>query len=240
MPRLKSAVVRGSRAHAPRHGAVVPRRTTPAASSGGGLSCSVLVLNRLFMAVHVVNVRRAFGLLCCEMAEVVHQDDGKFGAYSFDAWREMSELRADEKQPDDDWIRAVNFEIQVPRVIRLLHFDRLPKQKLHLNRRNVMARDGNICQYCGRKFATQLLSIDHVLPRSRGGESTWENVVCACLTCNAKKGGRTPKEARMKLIQTPARPKRNPLLMLKLNNPKYESWRTWLDNAHWDVGGEGV
>lgn len=240
MPGLKSAVVHGSRAHGPRHGPVVPRRATPASSTGSGLSCSVLVLNRLFMAVHVVNVRRAFGLLCCEMAEVVHLDDGKFSAYSFDAWREMSELRTEEKQPEDDWVRAVNFEIQVPRVIRLLNFDRLPKQKLHLNRRNVMARDGHTCQYCGRKFAVQLLSIDHIFPRSRGGETTWENVVCACLTCNVKKGGRTPKEARMKLINKPTRPKRNPLLMLKLKNPKYESWRTWLDNAHWDVGGKGV
>ncbi len=200
------------------------------------LSCSVLVLNRLFMAVHVVNVRRAFGLLCCEMAEVVHFEAGKFSAYSFDTWREMSELRAESKQAHDDWIRSVNFEIQVPRVIRLLRYDRLPKQKLHLNRRNVLARDGHLCQYCGRHLPVHLLSIDHVVPRSRGGETTWENVVCACLSCNVKKGGRTPHEARMKLIHPPVRPKRNPLLLLRLNNPKYEGWRIWLDGAHWEVG----
>ena len=157
-----------------------------------GVSCSVLVLNRLYMAVHVVNVRRAFGLLCRELAEVIHLEEGTFATYSFESWREMSELRADLKQPHDDWIRAVNFEIQVPRVIRLLRFDRLPKQKLHLNRRNVLARDGHVCQYCGRHFPTHLLSIDHVVPRSRGGETTWENVVCACLACNVKKGGRSP------------------------------------------------
>ena len=158
---------------------------------GAALACSVLVLNRLYMAVHVVNVRRAFGLLCRELAEVIHLEEGAFAAYSFESWREMSELRADLKQPHDDWIRAVNFEIQVPRVIRLLRFDRLPKQKLHLNRRNVLARDGHLCQYCGRHFPAHLLSIDHVVPRSRGGETTWENVVCACLTCNVKKGGRS-------------------------------------------------
>jgi 5-methylcytosine-specific restriction endonuclease McrA len=100
----------------------------------------------------------------------------------------------------------------------------------------VLARDGHICQYCGRHFPTHLLSIDHVVPRSRGGETTWENVVCACITCNVKKGGRTPHEARMKLTQAPVRPKRNPLLLLKLSNPKYESWRTWLDSAYWEVG----
>jgi 5-methylcytosine-specific restriction endonuclease McrA len=189
------------------------------------------------MAVHVVNIRRAFGLLCRELAEVIFLEDGRFNSYSFDSWRELSELRAENKSPEDDWIKAVNFEVQVPRVIRLFGYDRLPKHKLHLNRHNVLARDGQICQYCGRHFAPHLLSIDHVLPRSRGGETTWENVVCACLACNVKKGGRTPHEARMKLIQTPTRPKRNPWLLKKLNNPKYESWRTWVEGARWDVGG---
>jgi 5-methylcytosine-specific restriction endonuclease McrA len=80
------------------------------------------------------------------------------------------------------------------------------------------------------------LSLDHIVPRSRGGETTWENVVCACLACNIKKGGHTPHEARMKLIRRPVRPKRNPMLALKLNNPRYESWRTWLDSVQWDIG----
>jgi 5-methylcytosine-specific restriction endonuclease McrA len=81
-----------------------------------------------------------------------------------------------------------------------------------------------------------MLSIDHVLPRSRGGITSWENLVCACLGCNIKKGGRTPHEARMKLVGRPVKPKRNPLLLLKLENPKYASWRIWLDGVHWDLG----
>ncbi len=223
------------RAKSPRKGIPV-NRPSPAPPVSNALSSSVLVLNRLYMAVHVVNVRRAFGLLCRELAEVIHLEDGKFGSYCFESWRERSELCAGEKGLHDDWIRSVNFEIQVPRVVRLLRFDRLPKQKLHLNRRNVLARDGHICQYCGKHFPTAQLSIDHIVPRSRNGATTWENVVCACLACNVKKGGRTPHEARMKLISTPIRPKRNPLLMLRLDNPKYECWRTWLDSAYWDVG----
>ena len=200
------------------------------------LAASVLVLNRLYLAVHVVGVRRAFGLLCREVAEVVHLEDGKFANYDFQSWREISELRADEKQPDEDWIRAVHFEIQVPRVIRLLCYDRLPKRSLRLNRQTVLARDEHRCQYCGRRMPTSQLSMDHVNPRSRGGRTTWENVVCACLACNVKKGGRTPREARMTLIRKPVRPKRSPLLLLKLSNPKYHSWKTWLDGAHWEVG----
>ncbi len=96
-------------------------RTQPAHTpSGGALSSSVLVLNRLYMAVHIVNVRRAFCLLFREMAEVIHLEEGQFANYSFQTWQEMSELRAEFKQPHEDWIRTVGFEIQVPRVIRLL------------------------------------------------------------------------------------------------------------------------
>ena len=200
------------------------------------LSASVLVLNRLYMAVHVVGVRRAFGLLCRKIAEVVHLEEGQFASYDFESWREISELRAEEKQPDEDWIRAVHFEIQVPRVIRLLSYDRVPRRSLRLNRHTVLARDGYRCQYCGHRMPAARLSVDHVIPRSRGGQTTWENVVCACLTCNVKKGGRTPKEARMSLVRKPVRPRRSPLLVHKLSNPKYHSWKTWLDGACWEVG----
>jgi 5-methylcytosine-specific restriction endonuclease McrA len=205
------------------------------AAMGDGLSGSVLVLNRLYMAIHVVNVRRAFVLLCRDLAEVVHLEDGQFANYDFDTWREISELKASFKEPHEDWIRAVNFEIQVPRVIRLLGFDRVPKQSVRFNRRNIFARDGNRCQYCGKRFPTSELSLDHVVPRSRQGDTTWENIVCCCVKCNVRKGGRTPKEARMTLIKQPVKPKRSPLLSIKLGNPKYQSWKTFLDNAYWSV-----
>jgi 5-methylcytosine-specific restriction endonuclease McrA len=199
------------------------------------LSSSVLVLNRLYMAVHVCNVRRAFCLLCGNLAEVVELDAGRYTSYDFQSWREISELKARYKDPDEDWIQSVNFEIQVPRVIRLLVYDRLPKQSVRFNRRNLFARDGNRCQYCGRKFPPAELSLDHVMPRSRGGATNWENVVCSCVKCNVKKGGRTPEEARMHLIKPPTKPKRSPLLTIKLGNPKYRSWKSFLDDAYWTV-----
>jgi len=144
---------------------------TPVAASTDPLSASVLVLNRFYMAVHVVNVRRAFGLLFRELAEVIHIDQGQYANYSFDSWREISELKAAFKEPHEDWISAVHFEIQVPRVIRLLAFDRVPKQTIRFNRRNVFSRDGNRCQYCGHSFPTSELSLDHVVPRSRNGKT---------------------------------------------------------------------
>ena len=200
------------------------------------LAASVLVLNRLYMAVHVVGVRRAFGLLYRDLAEVIHVEDGRFANYDFQAWLEVSELSAEDKQPYDDWVRTVCFQIQVPRVIRLLFYDRMPRHSLRLNRHTVFARDEHRCQYCGDRLPGSQLSLDHVLPRSRGGSTSWENVVCACLKCNVKKGGRTPQEARMRLVRQPVRPKHSPLLSVKLGNPKYESWKSWLDTAYCEAG----
>jgi 5-methylcytosine-specific restriction endonuclease McrA len=205
------------------------------AFSAEPLASSVLVLNRFYVAIHVINVRRAFGLLCRELAEVIHVEDGQYANYDFESWRVISELKARFKEPDEDWIRAVNFEIQVPRVVRLLYYDRLPKQTIRFNRRNIFARDGNRCQYCGKKFPTSELSLDHVIPRSRNGETSWENVVCSCVKCNVRKGGRTPQEANMHLIKVPAKPKRSPMLSMKLGNPKYQSWKSFLDHAYWSV-----
>lgn len=200
------------------------------------LASSVLVLNRLYVAVHVIGVRRAFSLLCRELAEVIHCDEGRFANYDFEAWREFCDLRVMDKQPHEDWLRSVHFEILVPRVIRLMEYDRMPSRALRLNRHTIFARDEHRCQYCGRRFPVAQLSLDHVIPRSRGGSTSWENVVCACLGCNVKKGGRTPQEAHMKLVTKPIRPKRSPLLTLKLRNPKYASWKTWLEGSHCDVG----
>jgi 5-methylcytosine-specific restriction endonuclease McrA len=205
-------------------------------SNSSPLEASVLVLNKMFMAVHVISVRRAFILLCKELAEVVALEDGQFSTYTFDSWREISEFRAKHfREEEDDWVRTSNSEIQVPRVIRLTSYDKLPKHTVKFNRRNIFARDANQCQYCGKKFSTCDLSLDHIVPRSQGGESSWENVVCACIDCNVRKGGRTPKQAHMGLIRKPEKPKRSPMLNLKMTSKKYQSWKTFLDNAYWSV-----
>jgi 5-methylcytosine-specific restriction endonuclease McrA len=204
-------------------------------ASPSGLNASVLVLNRQYMAIHVVNVRRAFSLLLNELAEVIHVEDGQYANYDFHSWREISELKAHFKEPHDDWIRSVNFEVCVPRVLRLLQYDRLPKQKVRLNRRNIFARDANVCQYCGNRFPTTELSLDHILPTCMGGGASWDNLVCACVKCNVRKGGRTPKQAGMKLIRPPVMPKRSPMLTIKLGNPKYASWKSFVDAAYWSV-----
>lgn len=204
-----------------------------------GLAAKVLVLNRLYVAVRVVSARRAFSLLCREIAEVIHVETGSDGpsyhSFDFESWAEVSRARDRFVGQRLDWVRTVRMEIAVPRIIRLLGYERLPEQTVKLNRRNLFARDRNTCQYCGRHFPTSDLSIDHVVPRTAGGADTWDNLVCACIKCNARKGGRTPDQANMKLIRKPERPKRNPLIALRLGHEKYASWKQFLDAAYWSV-----
>lgn len=204
-------------------------------ATGTGLDARVLVLNRLFVAVRVVTVRRAFAMLCREMAEIISVEDGQYVNYDFATWTEVSEFRRAYEPDQHDWVRTVRTEIAVPRIIRLFGYDKLPTQRVKLNRRNLFARDRSQCQYCGSHFTTSELTLDHVTPRTQGGGDTWENLVCACVPCNARKGGRTPEQARMKLIRKPVRPRRNPLITLRLGNEKYRSWKAFLDEAYWSV-----
>ena len=161
-----------------------------AGESQSGLSCSVLVLNKHYMAIRIVGAKRAFSLLCREMAEVISFERGTYANYDFKSWCEASQFRRQFEPKGHDWVATVSFD--VPRIIRLLFYDRLPRSEVKFNRRNIFARDRNCCQYCGKRFPTSELSLDHVVPRSMGGGATWENIVCACMRCNVKKGGRTP------------------------------------------------
>ena len=199
------------------------------------LSCNVLVLNKHYMAVRIIGAKRAFSLLCREIAEVISFEDNNYNNYDFSSWCEISKLKQSFEPENHDWVSTVNLQIAVPRIIRLFFYDRLPKNKVKFNRRNIFARDKNQCQYCGKKFTTKELSLDHVLPRSQGGPSSWKNIVCACLKCNIKKGGRTPERAGMKLITKPVEPKNNPLVHLHLGHRRYSSWKQFLDNAYWSV-----
>ncbi|MGE5608736.1 MAG: HNH endonuclease [Bacillota bacterium] len=214
-----------------------------AALIGGGvaaLNANVLVLNKFYQAIRVINVRRAFSLLCRELAEVVHietdaRGQSRWQNLDFDSWRDLSQLKAEFEPDEYDWIHTVRFQIAVPRIIRLLAYEKLPKQDVKFNRRNIYARDSNRCQYCGKKFSTTELSLDHVVPKSQGGRTTWENIVCCCVKCNVKKGGRTPEQAKMKLITKPVKPRRSPIINIRLADERYWSWKQFLNNAYWTV-----
>ncbi len=118
------------------------------------LNPQVLVLNKLWMAVRITDARRAFSMLFRNLAEVIHVDDEAYTGHDFEAWSELSLFR-DRFDPDHyEWVRTVRSHIVVPKVIRLLGYDRLPQQQVKLNRRNIFARDRNHCQYCGRGYPT--------------------------------------------------------------------------------------
>jgi 5-methylcytosine-specific restriction endonuclease McrA len=225
------------------HAHAIPVRH-PASSAAIALSpalcANVLVLNKFYQAIRVVNVRRAFSMLCREMAEVIHietdaRGQSKWQNLDFGEWTELSQLKKEFEPDGYDWIHTVRFEIAVPRIIRLLAYDKLPRQDVKFNRRNIYARDSSRCQYCGKKMPTTELSLDHVTPRSQGGKSTWENIVCCCVKCNVKKGGRTPEQASMHLISKPHKPKRSPVINIRLADQRYSSWKQFLDTAYWTV-----
>jgi 5-methylcytosine-specific restriction endonuclease McrA len=195
----------------------------------------VLVLNRLYTAVRVISARRAFVMLFKQAAEVIAVENGRYANYDFDSWVEIAQLQRQFEPHAYSWVRTARIEIAVPKIIRLLAYDRLPKQQVKLNRRNIYARDGNRCQYCGKHFKTRELTIDHVVPRVQGGEHTWRNLVCACVACNTRKGGRTPRQAHMRLVRPPVEPRRNPAITLRLGSAKYQSWRAFLSDAYWTV-----
>jgi len=206
-----------------------------AAEFKSGLDCNVLVLNKHYMPIRIVGARRAFSLLFRDLAEVVSFEQDGYSNYNFQSWCEVSQFRRNFEPDGHDWVSTVNFYIAVPRIIRLLFYDRLPRNEVKFNRRNIFARDKNKCQYCGKRQRTSELSLDHIIPKSMGGKSAWENIVCACAKCNVKKGGRTPRQAGMTLIQKPVKPKHNPLVHIHLGHQRYRSWKQFLDHAYWSV-----
>lgn len=196
------------------------------------LNHQVLVLNRLWQAVNVCSVRRALSLLFERHAQVVFGDeDGSFKTYDFAQWKDLSQS----VRSGDECVGTVSFRIRVPRVILLMVYDRLPKKEVKFTRHNIFERDKNMCQYCGAVLDRRDLNLDHVIPRDRGGPTTWENIVCSCIPCNTRKANRTPSEAGMRLVQKPKRPKWRPFVQVSLGAPVHDTWKHFLDVAYWNV-----
>ncbi len=163
---------------------------------------AVLVLNATYEPLNIVSVKRAIVLLLKDKAEIVEAARQK--------------------------IRAERIAIDLPLVIRLVVFVPVPRRlPLPLSRRTVLARDMYTCQYCGGRPNKQELTIDHVVPRSRGGTTLWENVVAACGPCNRRKGDRSPEEANMTLLSKPTRPRFLAIVLLGEAHA-HVSWRKYL------------
>ncbi|HDP97819.1 MAG TPA: HNH endonuclease [bacterium] len=142
------------------------------------MNSHVLVLNQSFQPMSVTNVKKAIILLYLGKAEIVEKNC--------------------------EYVHSVNAQYPLPSIVRLTRYIHVPRKRIILSRKNILKRDNNQCQYCGKK--TVPLTIDHVIPRVRGGRDSWENLVCACVKCNNKKGNQTPEEAGLRLLQNPQRP----------------------------------
>lgn len=163
------------------------------------MNANVLVLNQDYQPLSICSVQRSIKLLFLDKAELLHDDPENF-------------------------LRTTRETYSYPSVIRLRSYIRLPYTKIVLSRRNIMKRDGFVCQYCGKKTD---LTIDHVLPKSRGGQDTWENLTTACEKCNVKKGNKTPKEANLVLKKKPYRP--IPITFFRdYNGGVQEPWKPYL------------
>ncbi len=184
------------------------------------LNIAVLVVNRNFQPVHVTSARRAF---CLMFRGSAHAMDESGETYDLAAWRRLNPRQGDDIAP------TISCILRVPRVLRLVHYDRVPRVVLALSPKNIMRRDGYQCQYCGARPGTQGLNIDHVFPRSRGGKNTWENLVAACQPCNRRKGGRTPEECGMRLMRVPTRPRNIDVCQILLGDVAlYKEWEPFL------------
>lgn len=157
-----------------------------------------LVLNRSWVPISTTTVKRAVLLMARGAAGAVHPET--YEVADWDIWLDRGTYRS-------GIIRGVGFDFPVPEVIVLHDFNRLPEIPVSFTRRNVYRRDGYRCLYCGRRPHGDHLTIDHVIPRSRQGDSSWENCVTACIQCNARKANRTPREAGMHMRQAPGVPK---------------------------------
>ena len=183
------------------------------------LNSSVLVLNRSFLPIHITSVRRAFSLLYGGGARAVDQS---YQTFDFEGWMGEGHSATSER------LGSTAGPVPIPRVILLTRFDGVPRRRIRFSRANVFARDHFICQYCAVQRPRWDLNLDHVVPRAQGGRTTWENVVCSCIACNRRKGGRTPDQAGLRLQRKPSRPRWSPVLSVTPAKLRYHEWRAFL------------
>jgi len=195
------------------------------------LQTDVLVLNKNWTALRIITAAEALADLFVGRVQAVDTD---YQAYDFDDWHTLSAFADGFDPTPRPFVKTVASAIMVPPVVRLLRFDRVRRPTLRLSRQNVYLRDGYRCQYTGEKLPASRLNLDHVVPTSRGGQTTWENLVCCSITVNSRKGGRTPEEAGLTLIRKPRRPGPTDLLFC---SPRFrhDSWKHFVDAAYWNT-----
>ncbi|MGJ8644668.1 MAG: HNH endonuclease [Luteolibacter sp.] len=188
------------------------------------LELPVLVLNRYWQPIHTCSARRAVHLLCLGHAQVVQvEGEERFTTHDLMSWIGYSKGKL-----SDEVIHSVKLALSVPKIIVLAVYDRLPRLDVKFTRRNVFLRDKFTCQYCEKVFPEIKLNLDHVIPRDKGGVTSWDNIVASCVKCNTRKSNKLPKEAGMLPANKPYAPRWRPLYGLQENGMGDESWEHFL------------
>jgi 5-methylcytosine-specific restriction endonuclease McrA len=187
----------------------------------------VLVLNRNWQAINIRTPQDAFCQMATNVATALDIELGD-GAQALRpvAWDEWITLPV---RPQDNTVRTARGAIRVPTVIVAVNFARVPKKRPKLNAKNIRERDGNRCQYTGRLLHPDEGSLDHVVPRSRGGGDTWENLVWSAREVNQRKADRLPHEAGLKLLAAPRAPRELPVSALIRNAHGVAEWKLFLN-----------
>jgi len=167
----------------------------------------VLLLNITYEPLKVINWKKAIVMLILGKVEVVEECT--------------------------DEIHSISFSIKLPAVVRLLRFVKRRKSPIKFSRQNIFVRDKCRCQYCGKIFSKDDLTLDHVLPKAKKGKTEWNNIVACCIMCNRKKGGRTPLEASMTLIRNPGTPEWLPVIRVTLSFKDMP--QSWKDYLYWNM-----
>ncbi|AIH03762.1 MULTISPECIES: HNH endonuclease [Thermodesulfobacterium] len=189
------------------------------------LNEKVLVLNKYYQAIQITTVQKAICHLVKGTAKVITSD---WTTHTFEEWIKVSKFYENGAQ----LIKSPSISILIPEAIYLPFYERLPKTEVIFSRQNLFLRDGFTCQYCGKFLKNPKdRTIDHIIPKSRGGKTVWTNVVLCCKKCNLKKGNKTPEEAGLKLLKTPKPPKWQSLILEEFPKHKKEVWKVFLDFA---------
>lgn len=193
------------------------------------LNQPTLILNKNWTPIRVGTVQEAIGLVAKGSALIIEPET--YATHNLISWNDVSKAR---EKFGDSIIRSAQLRIVAPEVIVLTEYMGVGARGVVFSRRNLFKRDKYTCQYCGVQPGPDELTVDHVHPKSRGGKSSFDNCVLACVECNKKKANRTPDEADMKLKKVPKKPTWKMLAQVS-PHVKRESWDMFLDRAYWDI-----
>lgn len=201
------------------------------------LSLQVLTLNKTYQPLGLISVKEAIESVFSGRAEIIEQEkNGYFSNYDVHSWLELSNLKKEleEIEDHDIWINFHSPSFLAPRVIRFLEYNKTIIKKVRFSRKNILIRDNLTCAYCNTKFPVEQLQLEHIIPKSKGGKSTWLNTTASCKKCNDYKRDRTPEEAGMTIKRSPYVPKFLPRSNIHFKGKRYKFWEQFVSDLYWN------